>query len=67
MMPLKYDTAYATFNFSAMVSIYYVDGTVAVSVGGIEMGQGMNSRVCCYTLKYLNFSSWFSLPKRHLF
>eukprot|EP00795_Rhopilema_esculentum_P002081 gene2081-17651_t len=46
MMPLKYDTAYATFNFTTMVSIYYADGTVAVSVGGIEMGQGMNSRVC---------------------
>ena len=44
-MPLKYDHCYLNFNFNALVSIYYADGTVAISHGGIEMGQGINSRV----------------------
>lgn len=45
IMPLKYDSKYSKFNMSALVSIYYQDGTVAVSHGGIEMGQGINTRV----------------------
>jgi len=45
LMPLLYPNAYYTFNFTAIVTIYYADGTVAISSGGIEMGQGMNTRV----------------------
>lgn len=47
-MPLKYDHNYNNFNFSALVSIYYADGTVAISHGGIEMGQGIHTRVSIY-------------------
>ena len=45
MMPLTYKHGYHRFNFTALVSIYYSDGTVAVSHGGVDMGQGMNTKV----------------------
>lgn len=44
MLPMKYHLGY--FGTShAFVSIYHGDGSVAVSIGSIEMGQGLNTKV----------------------
>jgi xanthine dehydrogenase/oxidase len=44
LVPLKYAVEYFG-RFSALVSVYAVDGTVAVTHGGIECGQGINTKV----------------------
>jgi len=44
LVPMKYEIQY-TGNFSALVSIYAADGTVAVTHGGVECGQGINTKV----------------------
>lgn len=52
MIPLTVDIFY-TGNFNALVSIYHGDGSVMVTHAGIEMGQGINTKVaqvCAYIL-----------------
>ena len=52
MIPLTADIFYSG-NFNALISIYHGDGSVVLMHGGIEMGQGINTKaaqVCAYAL-----------------
>ncbi len=55
-MPIRYLHNYFGMAYSVLVSIYEDDGTVAVSVGGIEMGQGLNTKVAQTVAKTLGIS-----------
>ncbi|XP_073981070.1 uncharacterized protein isoform X1 [Rhodnius prolixus] len=44
LVPMKF-TIKLFPNFYSLVSIYAGDGTVAISSGGVEMGQGLNTKV----------------------
>ncbi|KPJ06623.1 Xanthine dehydrogenase [Papilio machaon] len=53
LMPMTYEIFYVG-PYSASVSVYHADGSVIIFHGGIEMGQGINTKVaqvCAYTLK----------------
>lgn len=43
LVPMKYALDYGG-NFNALVSIFAGDGTVSITHGGIEMGQGLHTK-----------------------
>ena len=45
VMPLRYAMTYELGYYNALVSVRHSDGSVAVSHGGIEMGQGLSTKV----------------------
>jgi len=46
MIPLKYRHDYFGTRYHVNISVYHDDGSVAVTHGAIEMGQGVNTKVC---------------------
>lgn len=52
-MPLKYHLGYFGTSHS-MVSIFHGDGSVAVTIGSIEMGQGLNTKIAQTVAHILN-------------
>lgn len=42
--PMQFNVAYLS-SLSALVAIYHVDGSVAISHGGVDMGQGINTKI----------------------
>ncbi|XP_020903902.1 xanthine dehydrogenase isoform X2 [Exaiptasia diaphana] len=45
LVPLRWSIQYGGEMFTSMVSIYHGDGTIAVNHAGIEVGQGINTKV----------------------
>ena len=46
MSPVRFGLPWnAGTPYTVFVSIYFVDGTVAIAHGGVEIGQGINTKV----------------------
>ncbi|CAC5385055.1 XDH [Mytilus coruscus] len=53
IVPMKFALTYVGVHFNAIVNIYAGDGSISISHGGIENGQGINTKVaqvCAYEL-----------------
>ena len=61
VVPLKWGAALMYSKYSVLVNIHSVDGTVLVHHGGVEMGQGINTKVChnLFTTRLLSFKEVF--------
>ncbi len=53
MVPCKYEISYFPLPNYCHINVYEGDGTVSVSTGGIEMGQGLNTKVAQAVAKEL--------------
>jgi len=56
LIPLKYQHNYFGTRYHVNISVYHDDGSVAVSHGAIEMGQGVNTKVCQVVARELGIS-----------
>ena len=72
VIPIRYAVPWAGQNYGINVAVYSQDGTVAISHGGVEVGQGINTKVhllinldvnSCLTLNYeLGLKLLITLP-----
>ena len=60
MSPVRFGLAYGS-PYTVFVSIYFVDGTVAIAHGGVEIGQGINTKVKIAVLVH-HIRPFHSLP-----
>lgn len=44
-LPMVYPMYYSSYRYNVLIAINRHDGSVAVSHGGIECGQGINTKV----------------------
>ena len=44
-MPMKFEINYALVHYNAIVNILAGDGSISIAHGGIESGQGINTKV----------------------
>jgi len=54
VVPLKFLLHLGGVSYTVLVSIYAEDGTVAISHGGVEIGQGINTKVAQVAAMTLN-------------
>ena len=45
MVPMRYLQGFHGMKYTSFVAIHHEDGTVSISHGGIECGQGINTKV----------------------
>jgi xanthine dehydrogenase/oxidase len=45
LVPLRYGINWADSRYTAYVAIFRKDGTISITHGGVEMGQGINTKV----------------------
>ena len=64
LVPTRFGVFWQSAHYNVFVAIYHSDGTIAIEHGGIEVGQGINQKVCALVLLLLylsttaNFLSW---------
>ncbi|XP_052067277.1 uncharacterized protein LOC127706661 [Mytilus californianus] len=53
VVPMKFEISYIFVHYNAIVNIYAWDGSISIAHGGVEMGQGINTKVaqvCAFEL-----------------
>ncbi|XP_067656035.1 uncharacterized protein [Haliotis asinina] len=53
VVPLRFDLPFTHVNYGVFMTVFHGDGSVAITIGGVENGQGINTKVmqvCAYEL-----------------